>query len=239
MVDTGSPSDTLTALDFAKNQMGVKPENIKLIVLTHLHLDHVAGLSVAAKHTGASIAIGEWAKPYLTDNQKVSMPPFGQWLCELIPSWAKEGLPLPNLFDFKNSLIAGFPFIANRLLPPATIWLKESDCLPYLNEWKVFYTPGHTSDSICLFHHQQGILIAGDLILNFFGSGEFTKIVSDEAAMERSISSVCELDLKGLLPGHGYPLWGNNLAPQITRRSQWGFCAKFFMPTQSNGPSRE
>lgn len=223
MVDAGLPSDTVSALEFVRSQPEFQSVSIKLIVLTHLHLDHAAGVSLAATRTGASIAIGQWAKPYL-DGQRIPMPPLRQWLCELIPMWFKQDLPFPSLFDLRNSCITGFPFTKNHLQPPASIWLQPGENLPYLSDWKILHLPGHTADSLCLFNERLRLLIAGDLILNYFGTGEFTNIVSDETAKERSVSVIRRLDLTGILPGHGHPFWGNDLAAGISQRSQCGIC---------------
>ena len=109
MVDTGLPSDTSLALEYAHHRPYTESVNIGLIVLTHLHLDH--------------------------------------------------------------------------------------------------------SDSICISNERRGVLVTGDVVLNFFGAGEFNNsAISDEAVMERTISRIRKLDLKGILPGHGQPLWGEDLA---------------------------
>ena len=223
LIDAGFPSDILLGFKFLQDQFSLQPSNIKQIILSHLHLDHIAGTTIAAQNSQAKLAIGIWSKSFLS-GEKIPMPPLKQWICELIPIWFKQGCPLPGIKDLKYSRIAGFPFINNHLEPPVSIWLDNHDNLQYVNNWEVLYLPGHTFDSIGLYNPVDGLLIAGDVILNYYGQGEFNNIVYDPNIMSKTVTFIQELDLSSILPGHGEPIIGKNITKQIIHKSQLLLC---------------
>ncbi|GAB3641612.1 N-acyl homoserine lactonase QqlR [Spirosoma arcticum] len=70
-------------------QLGITPDRIRRVVMTHLHLDHTDGLRYFPK-TEIVVARPEFERPYSN-------------LPELYPSWFK-----PHLVDYKTDQIAGF-----------------------------------------------------------------------------------------------------------------------------------
>ena len=56
LIDTGMPGNHDKILDYVKNVLKRKPEDIKTIVLTHYHMDHTGSLSELKKVTNAQIA---------------------------------------------------------------------------------------------------------------------------------------------------------------------------------------
>ena len=68
-------------------------------------------------------------------------------------------------------------------------------------DFEVIHTPGHSSDSICLYNHAEGVLFAGDsplLITSPTGTYEDGFL----SALER----LCALDVQRIYFGHGAPL---------------------------------
>ncbi|MCX6802395.1 MAG: MBL fold metallo-hydrolase [Candidatus Diapherotrites archaeon] len=77
---------------------------------------------------------------------------------------------------------------------------EEIDLKPFT--LKVFFTPGHTSGSVCFFEEKQSLLFSGDTL--FAGGCGRTDLVSgNEASLTESIEMLSKLDFKVLLPGHG------------------------------------
>lgn len=66
---------------------------------------------------------------------------------------------------------------------------------------KVFHTPGHSPDSLCLYWPKEKALLTGDLIFALsvgrtdIGGGSFPLLT-------QSIERMAELDIEYLLPGH-------------------------------------
>lgn len=76
-------------------------------------------------------------------------------------------------------------------------------------ELKVFYTPGHTIDSICLYHEPTRTLFTGDTVLphaiaapNPAARGSIRDYLS-------SLRILMKIPVEVILPGHGMPIIGN------------------------------
>lgn len=71
-------------------------------------------------------------------------------------------------------------------------------------ELKIYYTPGHTADSICVFMEDEGkkILISGDTVLanGLFG---MIGVETDFPKLRDSLFKLVGLECEVLLPGHG------------------------------------
>jgi glyoxylase-like metal-dependent hydrolase (beta-lactamase superfamily II) len=71
---------------------------------------------------------------------------------------------------------------------------------------KVIYTPGHTIDSICLYHEETKAMFTGDTVLkDFFAAPDlFAGGCIDYYLL--SLRSLRKLDVRYILPGHGSPI---------------------------------
>jgi glyoxylase-like metal-dependent hydrolase (beta-lactamase superfamily II) len=70
--------------------------------------------------------------------------------------------------------------------------------------FEIIHTPGHSSDSICLYNKSQGILFSGDTQIRVNASdGTFT----DE--YRESIKRLAALKIGVIYPGHGNPIEEN------------------------------
>jgi glyoxylase-like metal-dependent hydrolase (beta-lactamase superfamily II) len=79
--------------------------------------------------------------------------------------------------------------------------LSEEDTVElYGTDFKVFHTPGHKNDSICLFG--EGILFAGDLLFPEGGFGRTDLEEGDRDTLIESIEKIAELDVKEMYCGH-------------------------------------
>ncbi len=68
-------------------------------------------------------------------------------------------------------------------------------------DFEIIHTPGHSSDSICLYNRQEGVLFAGDtplLIMSPEGSYE--------AGFRAALDRLCASDVRRVYFGHGAPL---------------------------------
>lgn len=186
LIDTGSPGSGPRILH-AVEEIGRSPNDIKSIVITHYHLDHVGGLA----------ELQGWI-PART----------GVHLAEA--SHVESDQPLPN--PFAHPLLARIcePYLV-RNDPGAArvdVYLNDGDELPALGGMRVVHAPGHTAGSISLHFPGRGVLLVGDAMQFKFGrlmlpSRLFTQDM-DEAT--ESVRKLAALDFETLCFSHFRPI---------------------------------
>ncbi len=74
---------------------------------------------------------------------------------------------------------------------------------------KVFHTPGHAPESICLYNHPYQILFSGDTVFPRGNFGRTDLSGGDSSKLLASIKRLKNLEVRHLLPGHENPVIGN------------------------------
>lgn len=114
-------------------RIGIQPDQVRWLVLTHLHLDHVDGIS-AFSHSEILLSQAEWQRPY------------GAVQC-LLPSWFGSQVKLVSHTDSKHPIFSG----AHRLTEAGDVILVPTPG----------HTHGH--QSVLLRLEGMNICFAGDL----------------------------------------------------------------------------
>jgi len=107
--------------------------------------------------------------------------------CALLPQ-VREAFH-PKVFALSPS-IAGVDMV-----------LRDGDRLRMGDEdFEVIHTPGHSSDSICLYNRAEGVLFAGDTPLLITSAGTY------EDSFLSALEKLCARDVRRIYFGHGAPL---------------------------------
>ena len=83
-------------------------------------------------------------------------------------------------------------------------------------KFKIIFTPGHTSESICIYEMNSKILFTGDTI---FVDGEIGRGNSDE--IQYSIKKLLDFDVNIIAPGHVYPLLNGKEHIKMADEKPW------------------
>ena len=181
LVDAGMQADGKKILGFLA-RAGRKPSDVKTIVITHCHVDHVRGLAALKWATGATVAVHEADADYVSGKAKYPSP----------------GGALGLAFRVMSPMMGSKPVEPDRRL-------KDGDQMGRLS---VVHTPGHTPGSISLLDGDSRVLFVGDTARYMKGKLEgpppqFT-LSMDQA--KASIGRLSALDFEVMLSGHGEPL---------------------------------
>jgi glyoxylase-like metal-dependent hydrolase (beta-lactamase superfamily II) len=175
------PGNSAKIVTYIQDILKRKPTDIKTIVLTHFHIDHVGDAGDLKKLSGAKVAIHEADADYVAGRKT---PPAPKGVMGMI---FKVLIPL---------------FFGSRPVEP-DIMLNDGDIIAGLT---AIHTPGHTPGSICLFDPASKILFAGDL-LGFNGSKiEIGVSPLDTREVQQSINKIAAMDFAIMLSGHGIPM---------------------------------
>jgi glyoxylase-like metal-dependent hydrolase (beta-lactamase superfamily II) len=189
LIDTGYRSTVPKIIDFV-HSIGRRPEEVRLIILTHCHLDHDGGMRELKKITGARTACHE--ADIMIADQPLPYPRRVQAALELRPL-----APLRSRLGITADEI--------------DIKLQGGEELPPLGGLKVIHTPGHTPGSICLLAPKYKLLFAGDTLTRKEDRiMPVRRSVSlDTIQVLDSVKTIAGLDFDKVCFGHRQPVMEN------------------------------
>lgn len=198
IVDAGLPTSWKMLLA-ALSDIDKKLTDIKAIILTHGHFDHI-GFAERLR-CEAKIPV------YIHDNDVPLLRHPRQYGRNRPLSWylATQLKALPDVARL----------VVNRAWWPAPVNEVErirEQTLPVPGKPQVLFTPGHTHGHCSYYFPEHGALIAGDAVVTYnpYRATAYPQIVSDAATVdpERALESLAILAstrAKTVLMGHGEP----------------------------------
>ncbi len=174
------------------SRYGIRPGEIKLIVLSHGDFDHVGGARELQELTGARIAIHE--KDRINLEEGIFHWPQGA------NSWGKVSRAMLKPLIMRKG---GFPGVrADIILDDNDLTLEEFGI-----RGKIVYTPGHTYGSVSLLV-ETGDAFIGCLAHNglpFALRPHLPIYAMDTELLRKSWSKVIHMGARTIYPGHGKP----------------------------------
>lgn len=164
-------------------KMGIRLEDIKRIIMTHTHLDHIGCLSeIREQIPWAELWVHvEEAEPLEQGDERTvyGMEMF-RGMCQM-----QYGLK-PGAFTFQ---------VNQKLQGEEKLVIGGMD-------WEVLHIPGHSPGCIGLYHRTKKILIPGDVVYADYAIGRFDLHGADGSELNSSLMRLAELEVEILLPGH-------------------------------------
>jgi glyoxylase-like metal-dependent hydrolase (beta-lactamase superfamily II) len=182
LIDTGMSKDGKKILNYIQTNLSKKPSDLKTIIITHSHVDHIRGAYSIKKSTGAKLVIHTLDADYLSGEKKMPLP---------------KGV-MGFLFRILSPFFKSTPVKADQRV-------NEGD---NVGRMVIVHTPGHTPGSISILDSQNRLIFVGDTIRYSKGKveGPPKQFTPDLAEAHKSIVKISKLDFEILLGGHGDPL---------------------------------
>ena len=178
LIDTGMPNNAEKIFEYI-SKSGLSRENLKSIVITHYHPDHIGSLFDVWSKTRATVYVHENDADYVTGNKQLPYP---------------KGAT--GLFYRLLSIFTKLKFVKDVKT------VKDGDVVDGL---KVVHTPGHTSGHICLYNPKEKTLFSSDMFE--IKNGELKPMsmafVEDELELKASMERISKIDFENVCPGHG------------------------------------
>jgi glyoxylase-like metal-dependent hydrolase (beta-lactamase superfamily II) len=215
VVDVCFPSDARRILELVAGEWHRDPHDVRLIILTHAHLDHVNGADYLASRTNALMAAHSAGRDFLSGAAAI---PVASWRkrIEFLRFFFRYGMPRPTLRDAVSMPWSGIPGLKRGLRTRVDLWLEDGQALPGHSGWSVIHTPGHTPDGICLYNEASRSLIAGDTIVDLHGRPVLNRLLElDSRAVTESFGRLRPLPVEALYPGWGSPHFGPDLLGRV------------------------
>ena len=200
LVDTGLPGSDRKILK-ALERLDKKPADVKLVVLTHRHLDHIGSAAAMKKATTATIVSHPFEKPYVAGTLVISTP----------AAWSLSGRIARRLLNFTSWTMKLFRLVKYHPIHVDRDADEESVLEEVGLDGSIMWTPGHTKGSISLYLNKSKIAIIGDLLRSKRGKLVEPMFMENIPQTEASVQRLLELGPMLLCPGHGKPLPGSSV----------------------------
>jgi glyoxylase-like metal-dependent hydrolase (beta-lactamase superfamily II) len=186
IIDAGLASSTPKILKQLA-EGGYAPSDVKRILVTHAHYDHVYGLPALQKATGAEVISSSTEKPIVEGKQPTELPP-------------RESL------SFIGKLMQPR---GTQFMPAVAVsrTLEDGEVMDVFGGLQAIATPGHTRGQLSFWQPLRRILITGDALFNLpslrLPLAAFTQ---DMREAKRSIAKLAKLQPEVICFGHGEPM---------------------------------
>ncbi|MGK4584797.1 MBL fold metallo-hydrolase [Kitasatospora sp. HPMI-4] len=188
LVDVGWAGAPKVLLDALAGQ-GRKPTDIRRIVITHAHPDHVQGAAELRRLTGAKLLVHQADRAWLEAGR--------------VPATGRSGA--------FGRLIDRLPRLHWDPVGPDGI-LEDGELIEGSDGLRVIHTPGHSPGHICLLHESTRTVLLGDAV---FRRGRLelgpAALAADPSLRADSLGRIPR-DVAGVGFAHGDPLTGAGAA---------------------------
>jgi glyoxylase-like metal-dependent hydrolase (beta-lactamase superfamily II) len=199
LIDAGFPDKEGVVFEAIRG-LGCSPDQLKHLIFTHGHPDHMGSAAAIVKETGArtymhplDIPIAETGGPFR--HLQAAPGVLRRVLCKLF-------------------------FNPEACVAPVTIDqpLTDGEVLPIAGGIEVIHAPGHCAGQVALLWRSERMLFAGDACMNMMGLGDPLGFESlqDGRASQRKLANF-SFDAAGF--GHGDPIVRD---ASIRFRNKWG-----------------
>lgn len=149
LLDSGARTDVSVISSFIINSLHRQLNELKLIVVTHMHPDHAGGAETLRELSGANIACHPNAPNWYSGAN-------GR-LAHIVD------IGLMQYVAKKIATRKPKVWYSATLLPD--VLLDDKQYLPEFEEWQVIYTLGHTNHDLSLFNQKHNKLYIADLMV--------------------------------------------------------------------------
>jgi glyoxylase-like metal-dependent hydrolase (beta-lactamase superfamily II) len=172
--------------------------DVRYIVMSHYHADHIYGLQAFRDHTDAIIVAQERSSEYSEKGDNAD---------------DRAGSRL----DQRKDALAPWVNEKTRIVPPDITFNDRMSIALGSKTFSLFYAgPAHSSNDIMMMVEPDGVLFTGDIVQN----GRVPFVNSDDVNSEqwvRALNEVLKRDPKYIIPGHGKPSVAAKEAISFTR----------------------
>lgn len=220
LIDTGMDTEeSFEVLSASLSGLGVQWRDIRRVLITHMHPDHVGLLGRVLALSGATLLMHRDEVAHLNMIVDAGQPPWIDVGLRLAgtpePMVQAIHSSLKHLRDALRTVRAGMSLAGGEELETAA------------GPARVLFTPGHTVGHVCLYWPGRRALYAADLMIEHI-TPNISWLPDRDCLSEylASLDSLRDYDIEVIVPSHGLPFRGHRewIAQTFTHHEER--CAK-------------
>lgn len=208
LIDTGINGDEgLRAIESAVEGKGGSLRDVRRIILTHGHGDHIGLAGRIADISGAEVFVHPWDRTTILTAPGEPLRERGERLRLFL---VEGGVPERMIEELMESILSRYSRVFGPLA--AQTMIKGGEVFSFDDfELQVVHTPGHSPGSVCLFNASDGALFSGDALIEEITFNPATQTGEDgKRAGYRSLTAYMDsleriesMPVNEVFPGHG------------------------------------
>jgi len=202
LIDTGMGTDeAFGELSRQLAHIGVRPENLTEILVTHFHIDHVGLVPRLRRLSGAQLIVSAET----TKAVQLVIQTYESYWKNMMNTYKEAGVPA-ELIEQMVEATPGYLYQAVYLeLARPSRTLEDGEKISFGEySFQTILTPGHAPGHICLYEPEQRLLVAGDHLLPTITPHvtQWRQETNPLAEYLDSLEKVRKLDVDVVLPSH-------------------------------------
>lgn len=183
-------------------ELELKWTDIKRIILTHQHPDHVGLAGYVQERSGAPVFISRRSHAYIVRLWGAE----SQYAEQLLTSYKEQGMPA----DLRKSIGENLNTFTAMVSPQPIVTYIEPESRMEIGgrSWLLIDAPGHANGQLCFYQEESGWMLCGDQVLPRITPN--VSVVPGEdgdplAAFLNSLEELKQYEVKLAFPGHRDP----------------------------------
>lgn len=213
LVDCGEKSKaSWEALQAALSIHQLTVKDIKKVIITHAHVDHIGMANQIVEESGAEVWVNEYCYDWAVNTEKMwdrRTAMMQKYLLGNMPPGEKGENFVKMMTSFLGTIKNAWePLPANKV----TTFPMDGILNIGGADWQVIYAPGHTNMQTCFYQKERKWLIAADMLLRItptpvieFSLTDVNKRENGLSVMLQSYEKILKLDIETVFPGHYEP----------------------------------